>query len=179
MKWATLLGRLLRKFAEGSRQYAGEFSHPREAGLLMVHLLDPKEEEIHDPDCSPRGLPINSRLPSKERKRHESLQDSTGRSKPVYLYNSKDERLCPQHGIIKGLGTNRVQITLILSKTARSNSLKLIANPMWNQKPHDVLRTIPTTDLVSEYRHPIKALTEGRFSTCSHPLKRKWSWLLP
>ena len=44
-----ILGRayeyLLRKFAEGSGQAAGEFYTPREVGILMAHILDPEEGE--------------------------------------------------------------------------------------------------------------------------------------
>ncbi len=49
-----ILGRgyeyLLRKFAEGSGQSAGEFYTPREVAILMAHILDPEPgNEIYDP----------------------------------------------------------------------------------------------------------------------------------
>ena len=71
-----ILGRayeyLLRKFAEGSGQSAGEFYTPREVGLLMAYLLDPEEgEEIYDPACGSGGLLIKSQLVLKEKKRDE------------------------------------------------------------------------------------------------------------
>jgi len=47
---------LLRKFAEGSGQSAGEFYTPREVSLLMAYLLDPEEgEEIYDHACGSGG----------------------------------------------------------------------------------------------------------------------------
>lgn len=58
-----LIGRayeyLLRKFAEGSGQSAGEFYTPREVAILMACLLDPKPgEQIYDPCCGSGGLLI-------------------------------------------------------------------------------------------------------------------------
>jgi len=67
-----ILGRvyeyLLRKFAEGSGQSAGEFYTPREVGLIMAYLLDPEEEEeIYDPACGSGGLLVKSQLVLKEK----------------------------------------------------------------------------------------------------------------
>lgn len=43
---------LLRKFAEGSGQSAGEFYTPREVAILMAYIIDPKPgEKIYDPYC--------------------------------------------------------------------------------------------------------------------------------
>lgn len=69
-----ILGRayeyLLRKFAEGSGQSAGEFYTPREVGLLMAYLLDPEEgEEVYDPACGSGGLLIKSQLVLREKKK--------------------------------------------------------------------------------------------------------------
>lgn len=62
-----LLGRayeyLLRKFAEGQGQSAGEFYTPREVGILMAQLLDPQPGmEIYDPCCGSSGLLIKCHL---------------------------------------------------------------------------------------------------------------------
>jgi len=56
-----ILGRayeyLLRKFAEGSGQSAGEFYTPMEVATLMAFILDPEEgETIYDPACGSGGL---------------------------------------------------------------------------------------------------------------------------
>lgn len=58
-----ILGRayeyLLRKFAEGSGQSAGEFYTPREVAVLMGRMLDPQPGmEIYDPCCGSGGLLI-------------------------------------------------------------------------------------------------------------------------
>jgi type I restriction enzyme M protein len=62
-----ILGRayeyLLRKFAEGQGQSAGEFYTPKEVGWLMAHLLDPKPyTTVYDPTCGSAGLLIKARL---------------------------------------------------------------------------------------------------------------------
>lgn len=58
-----ILGRayeyLLRKFAEGSGQSAGEFYTPREVAILMARILNPEPgAEIYDPCCGSGGLLI-------------------------------------------------------------------------------------------------------------------------
>jgi type I restriction enzyme M protein len=67
-----ILGRayeyLLRKFAEGSGQSAGEFYTPKEVGILMAKILDPKEgDEVYDPCCGSGGLLIKCYLRFKEK----------------------------------------------------------------------------------------------------------------
>ena len=62
-----ILGRayeyLLRKFAEGSGQSAGEFYTPMEVATLMSFILNPEEgETIYDPACGSGGLLIKSQL---------------------------------------------------------------------------------------------------------------------
>jgi type I restriction enzyme M protein len=62
-----ILGRayeyLLRKFAEGQGQSAGEFYTPREVGVLMARILDPQPGmSIYDPACGSGGLLIKCHL---------------------------------------------------------------------------------------------------------------------
>ncbi|MCX7847183.1 MAG: type I restriction-modification system subunit M, partial [bacterium] len=48
---------LLRKFAEGQGQSAGEFYTPREVGVLMARLLEPEPSmTVYDPACGSGGL---------------------------------------------------------------------------------------------------------------------------
>lgn len=50
---------LLRKFAEGQGQSAGEFLTPREVGVMMAMILDPQPGmSVYDPTCGTTGLPI-------------------------------------------------------------------------------------------------------------------------
>jgi len=62
-----ILGRayeyLLRKFAEGQGQSAGEFYTPKEVGWLMAELLDPAPySTVYDPACGSAGLLIKARM---------------------------------------------------------------------------------------------------------------------
>lgn len=62
-----ILGRayeyLLRKFAEGQGQSAGEFYTPKEVGWLMAKLLDPIPRTLaYDPTCGSAGLLLKLRL---------------------------------------------------------------------------------------------------------------------
>jgi type I restriction enzyme M protein len=62
-----ILGRayeyLLRKFAEGQGQSAGEFYTPREVAVLMARLLDPQPGmTVYDPCCGSGGLLIKCHL---------------------------------------------------------------------------------------------------------------------
>ena len=59
---------LLRKFAEGSGQSAGEFFTPTEVGFLMAHVLRPRPgETCHDYACGSAGLLVKLQLVARER----------------------------------------------------------------------------------------------------------------
>jgi type I restriction enzyme M protein len=54
---------LIRKFAEGSGQSAGEFYTPPEVGTIMAHIMDAEPGmEIYDPCCGSAGLLIKCEL---------------------------------------------------------------------------------------------------------------------
>ena len=54
---------LLRKFAEGQGQSAGEFYTPWEVAVLMGRILDPQPgQTVYDPCCGSGGLLIKARL---------------------------------------------------------------------------------------------------------------------
>jgi type I restriction enzyme M protein len=58
---------LLRKFAEGAGQSAGEFFTPTEVGFLMAHILRPRPgETCHDYACGSAGLLIKLQLVARE-----------------------------------------------------------------------------------------------------------------
>ena len=62
-----ILGRayeyLLRKFAEGQGQSAGEFYTPREVAVVMARILDPQPGmTVYDPCCGSGGLLIKCHL---------------------------------------------------------------------------------------------------------------------
>ena len=54
---------LIRKFAEGSGQSAGEFYTPAEVGIVMARIMDPEPGmDIYDPCCGSAGLLIKCEL---------------------------------------------------------------------------------------------------------------------
>jgi type I restriction enzyme M protein len=67
-----ILGRayeyLIRKFAEGQGQSAGEFYTPREVAILMARLIEPQPgQSVYDPCCGSSGLLIKCHLRLLER----------------------------------------------------------------------------------------------------------------
>lgn len=69
-----ILGRayeyLLRKFAEGQGQSAGEFYTPKEVGWIMAYILDPEQgQEVYDPACGSGGLLVKAELALKEKEK--------------------------------------------------------------------------------------------------------------
>ncbi len=145
-----ILGRayeyLLRKFAEGSGQSAGEFYTPREVGLLMAYLLEPDEgEDVYDPACGSGGLLIKSQLVLKEKKKDVR--------RPLKLYgqeiNPFTYAMAKMNAFIHDMDADiRVEDTMKNPKFIEDSRVKqfdkVIANPMWNQKfPQDVFENDP------------------------------------
>ena len=59
---------LIRKFAEGGGQSAGEFYTPPEVGTIMSRVLQPKPGmEIYDPCCGSGGLLVKCEVAMKSR----------------------------------------------------------------------------------------------------------------
>ena len=59
---------LIRKFAEGSGQSAGEFYTPKEVGIIMAKIMNPEPGmEIYDPCCGSAGLLIKCQLVLEEK----------------------------------------------------------------------------------------------------------------
>ena len=67
---------LIRKFAEGSGQSAGEFYTPAEVGFVMARIMDPEPGmEIYDPCCGSAGLLIKCELVLDEKMSLRSKQE--------------------------------------------------------------------------------------------------------
>lgn len=138
-----ILGRayeyLIRKFAEGSGQTAGEFYTPKEVAWLMAKLVNPNEgEEIYDPTCGSGGLLIKCQLVLKEK--------SNGVKVPLQLsgqeINPVTFAMARMNMIIHDMeGKIRVGDTLKNPKFLDGGALrkfdKVTANPMWFQKGYD------------------------------------------
>lgn len=138
-----ILGRsyeyLLRKFAEGSGQSAGEFYTPKEVAWLMAKLVDPEQgEEVYDPACGSGGLLIKCQLVIKEKTKGAV-------EIPLQLYgqeiNPVTYAMAKMNMIIHDMeGEIRPGDTLKNPKFLEAGTIKksekVTANPMWNQKEY-------------------------------------------
>ena len=138
-----ILGRayeyLLRKFAEGQGQSAGEFYTPKEVGWIMAYILDPKQgQEVYDPACGSGGLLVKSQL-ALEEKEKKIL-------KPLRLYGQEQNpvtyAMANMNMIIHDMeGDIAIGDTLRNPKFLKGSALKtfdlVVANPMWNQDGYD------------------------------------------
>ncbi|MFQ5780395.1 MAG: N-6 DNA methylase [Nitrospiria bacterium] len=130
---------LLRKFAEGQGQSAGEFFTPKEVGWLIAYLTRAKQgEEIYDPCCGSGGLLIKCELAliarDKEIARPLRLygQELTGASFAIARMNMVLHDM--EGEIVRGN-------TMTNPKFLDDSSLKrfdiVVTNPMWNQNNID------------------------------------------
>lgn len=138
-----ILGRayeyLLRKFAEGSGQSAGEFYTPKEVAWLMANLIHPEQgEEIYDPTCGSGGLLIKCQLVLKGNDSSVEI--------PLQLYgqeiNPVTYAMAKMNMAIHDMeGEIRIGDTLRNPKFLEGSSIKrfdkVTANPMWNQKEYN------------------------------------------
>ncbi len=163
-----ILGRayeyLLRKFAEGQGQSAGEFYTPREVGVLMARLLAPEAGmTVYDPACGSGGLLIKCHLRLVERfgttentestEKSENLSVSSVRSAvkrlpssiaPLHIFgqeiNPATFAMARMNAVIHDIEADiRIGDTMrqpaFKDRAGRLQTFDLVtANPMWNQK---------------------------------------------
>lgn len=137
-----ILGRayeyLIRKFAEGQGQTAGEIYTPREVAWIMAYAVDPKEgEEVYDPCCGSGGLLIKCQL--------TLIEKAGGKEKvkkPLRIYGQElghtTFAMAKMNTIIHDMhGELAIGDTLRNPKFLDNSHLKrfdiVVANPMWNQ----------------------------------------------
>jgi type I restriction enzyme M protein len=146
-----ILGRayeyLLRKFAEGQGQSAGEFYTPRMVGVLMARILDPQPGMTsYDPTCGSFGLQIKLHLRllemyGEEVNGHRRLPPQVA---PLKVYgqeiNATTFAMARMNAFIHDLDAE-IAIGDTMRKPAfqtASGGLQtfdlITANPMWNQK---------------------------------------------
>lgn len=127
---------LLRKFAEGSGQSAGEFFTPTEVGFLMAHIMRPKPgEECHDYACGSFGLLVKLQIVARE-------LDPTSKV-PLKLagqeLQAESFAVAKMNGIIHDMDIELQRGDTMINPKFRSSDGKLqqfdiiVANPMWNQ----------------------------------------------
>ncbi|WP_297527816.1 N-6 DNA methylase [Thiohalobacter sp.] len=158
---------LLRKFAEGSGQSAGEFFTPTEVGFLMAHILRPRPgETCHDYACGSAGLLIKLQLVARE-------LDPTSRV-PLKLYGqelqAESYAVAQMNAIIHDMEVELARGDTMINPKFRNpdGTLKqfdiVVANPMWNQ-PFNT--DIFANDPFDRFR-PAGGITSG---------KGDWAWL--
>jgi len=127
---------LLRKFAEGQGQSAGEFFTPTEVGWLMAHMVRPAQgEEVYDYACGSAGLLIKSELALQERQLKVN--------RPLKLYgqeiNGSSYAIARMNMVIHDMEGEIVRGNSMSNPKFRDSDSSLrkfdivAANPMWNQ----------------------------------------------
>lgn len=130
---------LIRKFAEGSGQSAGEFYTPKEVGLIMAKVMDAEPGmEIYDPTCGSGGLLIKCELVLDEK------MQQAGQKKyaPLKLYG---QEYVPETWAMANMNMiiHDMEGQIEIGDTFRNPKFRakgrmrtfdrVVANPMWNQ----------------------------------------------
>lgn len=127
---------LLRKFAEGSGQSAGEFFTPTEVGFLIAHIMRPKPgEDCHDYACGSAGLLVKLQLVARE-------LDPTSKV-PLKLtgqeLQAESYAVAQMNAIIHDMQIELARGDTMINPKFRTSEGKIrthdvvVANPMWNQ----------------------------------------------
>jgi type I restriction enzyme M protein len=156
-----ILGRayeyLIRKFAEGQGQSAGEFYTPREVTILIARIIEPEPGmEVYDPCCGSGGLLIKShlRLLDTHGKRENGRIKLPNDVAPLRLYgqeiNAATFAMARMNAFIHDMEA-QIAVGDTMRKpafTQPDGALRtfdlVVANPMWNQNfPVEVYETDP------------------------------------
>ncbi|MBC8432666.1 MAG: SAM-dependent DNA methyltransferase [Desulfobacterales bacterium] len=129
---------LIRKFAEGSGQSAGEFYTPPEVGMVMAKIMDPEPGmTIYDPCCGSAGLLIKCELVMEEKNNGRKAKQA-----PLKLYGQEyiagTWAMANMNMIIHDMeGKIEIGDTFRHPKFRDRGKLqtfdRVVANPMWNQ----------------------------------------------
>ncbi len=144
-----ILGRayeyLIRKFAEGQGQSAGEFYTPREVAILMARIVDPQSAmTVYDPCCGSGGLLIKCHLRllethGMEKNGHRRFGRNVA---PLQLYgqeiNPSTFAMARMNAFIHDMEADiRLGDTMANPRFSDDGKLRrfdlVLANPMWNQ----------------------------------------------
>lgn len=130
---------LIRKFAEGGGQSAGEFYTPKEVGMLMARILEPEPAmNVYDPCCGSGGLLIKCQIALDEQMDLRSRKNYA----PLKLYGQEyigtTWAMANMNMIIHDLeGVIEIGDSFKDPRFRDGNRLKtfdrVIANPMWSQ----------------------------------------------
>lgn len=130
---------LIRKFAEGGGQSAGEFYTPRQVGLIMARIMDVEPGmEVYDPCCGSAGLLIKCELSLEEKMALRSKEKYA----PLKLYGQEyiatTWAMAKMNTIIHDMeGEIELGDTFKTPKFRANGRLRtfdrVVTNPMWNQ----------------------------------------------
>jgi type I restriction enzyme M protein len=169
---------LLRKFAEGQGQSAGEFYTPAQVGRVMARLLDPQPGmSVYDPCCGSSGLLIKCHLRLLEThgfatNQHRELPAEVA---PLKLFgqeiNPSTYALSRMNSFLHDMDAD-IALGDSMRKPAfldRSGGLRhfdiVTANPMWNQDfPEEVYRA----DTLDRFTRGIPTESRGDWAWVQH-----------
>ena len=131
---------LIRKFAEGSGQSAGEFYTPPQAGEIISKVLQPEPGmEIYDPCCGSGGLLVKCEVAMEERARG----DNGEKVAPLKLYG---QEYVPETWAMANMNMiiHDLEGEIEIGDTFKNPKFRVgggrlrtfdrvVANPMWNQ----------------------------------------------
>lgn len=127
---------LLRKFAEGQGQSAGEFFTPTEVGFLMAEILQPRPgEEAYDYACGSFGLLIKLQLVSRRLNPTSKVplklygQELTGSSYSIACMNRIIHDMDGE--VVRGDSMRNPKFKGADGRLKKFDVV--VANPMWNQ----------------------------------------------
>ena len=130
---------LIRKFAEGSGQSAGEFYTPKEVGMVMARILEPEPGmEVYDPCCGSGGLLIKCQIVLDEQMDLRSRKNYAPLKIYGQEYTATTWAMANMNMIIHDLeGVIEIGDTFKNPKFRPNKKLqtfdRVITNPMWNQ----------------------------------------------
>jgi type I restriction enzyme M protein len=130
---------LIRKFAEGGGQSAGEFYTPKEVGIVMARILNPEPgQEIYDPCCGSAGLLIKCQLVLQRKMHLRSIDKYVPLQLNGQEYISSTWAMANMNMVIHDMeGTIEIGDTMNSPKFKDGNKIQkfdlVTANPMWNQ----------------------------------------------
>ena len=135
---------LIRKFAEGGGQSAGEFYTPPEVGTIMSRVLAPEPGmEIYDPCCGSGGLLVKCEIAMEEAAKEEVAKGRKRSVDPLKLYGQEytaDTWAMANMNMIIHDMEGRIEIgdtfknPKFRNRQGRLRTFdRVVANPMWNQ----------------------------------------------
>jgi type I restriction enzyme M protein len=130
---------LIRKFAEGGGQSAGEFYTPPEVGTIMSRVLQPEPGmEIYDPTCGSGGLLVKCEIAMEE--------SSKGRVRTVAPLKLFGQEFTPETWAMANMNMiiHDMEGQIEIGDTFKNPKFRdkqgklrtfdrVVANPMWNQ----------------------------------------------